>query len=150
MKLNSLLLAQPLALEWRMSMPRTSRTFRPKLQHFSQFRVYLNVTQTKQATSLLPLNNFSPVRKERKATNYCVRFGHSLWSAQSVSIRFFAETWEQFYRGWMLLEGREASIARLSSLSDIKGRKKKKRRKEPKAMLYLEQWKSEGERMAFV
>ena len=32
----------------------------------------------------------------------------------------------------MLLEGREASIARLSSLSDIKGRKKKKKKERAK------------------
>ena len=46
--------------------------------------------------SLLLLSNFYPamsyrrVRKKKKATNYCIRFGHSLWSAQPVaSVRGF-------------------------------------------------------------
>ena len=40
--------------------------------------------------SLLLLNNFYPVTsyrrvlKKMKATNYCVRFGHSLWSANQL------------------------------------------------------------------
>ena len=67
--------------------PRTSRIFCPKIATFSQFQVYYNVTQAKQMTSLLLFDNFYPVtsyrrvQKEKKATNYCVRFGHSLWSA---------------------------------------------------------------------
>ena len=38
--------------------------------------------------SLLLLNNFYTVmsyrrvQKKKKATNYCIRFGHSLWSAK--------------------------------------------------------------------
>ena len=42
-------------------------------------------------TSLLLLNNFNPVmshrraQKEKTTTNYCIRFGHSLWSAQPVA-----------------------------------------------------------------
>ena len=45
-------------------------------------------------TSLLLLNNFYPVisyrrvRKEEKATNYCARFGHSLWSAISCAAKW--------------------------------------------------------------
>ena len=41
--------------------------------------------------SLLPLNNFYPVissyrrvQEKKKATNYCIRFGHSLWSANQL------------------------------------------------------------------
>ena len=40
--------------------------------------------------SSLPLNDFYPVisyrsvQKEKKATNYCTRFGHSLWSANQL------------------------------------------------------------------
>ena len=57
---------------------------------FSQFQVYWNVTQAKQMTSLLLLNNFyrvtsyRRVEKKRKATNHCIRFGHSLWSANQL------------------------------------------------------------------
>ncbi|KOX77661.1 hypothetical protein WN51_09326 [Melipona quadrifasciata] len=45
---------------------------------------------TKQAIDLLFLNNFYPVisyrrvQREKKATNYCIRFGHSLWSANQL------------------------------------------------------------------
>ena len=41
-------------------------------------------------TNLLPLDNFYPVtlcrrvRKKKKATNYCIRFGHSLRSANQL------------------------------------------------------------------
>ena len=41
--------------------------------------------------SLLLVNNFHPmiscrrVEKKQKSTNYCIRFGHSLWSAQPVA-----------------------------------------------------------------
>ena len=40
--------------------------------------------------SLLFLNNFYPVishrrvQKKKKSTNYCIRFGHSLWSANQL------------------------------------------------------------------
>ena len=42
----------------------------------------------KQTISLSLLDNFYPVmcrrvRREKKATNYCTRFGHSLWSART-------------------------------------------------------------------
>ena len=75
-------------LRWN-DVPRTSRTFCPKIATFSQFQIYSNVIQAKQMTSLLPVNNFYPVisyrrvQKKKKATNYCIRFGHSLWSAIS-------------------------------------------------------------------
>ena len=57
---------------------------------FSQFQVYLNVTQAKQMTSLLLLNSFYPMishrraQTKKKATNYCIWFGHSLWSANQL------------------------------------------------------------------
>ena len=50
----------------------------------------LSVIQTKQMISLLLLNNFCPVisyrrvRDRRKATNYCIRFGLSLWSVNQL------------------------------------------------------------------
>ncbi|CAD1481295.1 unnamed protein product, partial [Heterotrigona itama] len=51
---------------------------------------YLNITQLKQMINLLLLsNNFYPViyytdEFQKKATNYCIRFGHSLWSANQL------------------------------------------------------------------
>ena len=42
--------------------------FRPKLQHFLKFQVYLNVTQWKRMTSLLFLNNFYPVMSYRRSS----------------------------------------------------------------------------------
>ena len=60
--------------------------FVPKLQHFLSF----NVTQAEQMMSLLLVNNFYPmishrrVQRKKKATNYCIRFGHSLWSANQL------------------------------------------------------------------
>ena len=57
--------------------------FAPNCNVFSVLNVNLNVTQTKQMTSLLFLNNLYPVmyrrvQKKQKATNYCIRFGHSV------------------------------------------------------------------------
>ena len=49
------------------------------------------MNQAEQVISLFFFNNFHRVtsyrrvRKEMEATNYCVRFGHSLWSAQRVN-----------------------------------------------------------------
>ncbi|KOX80801.1 hypothetical protein WN51_03863 [Melipona quadrifasciata] len=46
--------------------------------------------KAKQMTSLLPFNNFYPVilyrrvQKKKKARNCCIRFGHSLWSANQL------------------------------------------------------------------
>ena len=66
------------------------RIFCPKIAVFSQFQVYLKITQAKRVTDLLRLNNFYPVmsyrrvRMKKKATNCCVRFGHSLWSANQL------------------------------------------------------------------
>ena len=75
-----------------MTVPRTSSIFSPKIASFSQFQVYFNVSQTKQMISLLLLNHFHPVillhrrdsREKKKATNYCIRFGHSLRSANQL------------------------------------------------------------------
>ncbi|CAD1476849.1 unnamed protein product [Heterotrigona itama] len=51
-------------------MPRTLRIFCPKIAIFS-----CNITQ----------NNFYHTDEvKRKATNYCIRFGHSLWSANQL------------------------------------------------------------------
>ncbi|KAF3422329.1 hypothetical protein E2986_10876 [Frieseomelitta varia] len=58
----------------------------------SSSKEYLNITQAKQMTSLLLLDDFCPVisyrcvqkKKKKKATNYCIRFGHSLWSANQL------------------------------------------------------------------
>ena len=69
---------------------RTSRIFCLKIAIFSKFQVYLSTTQAKQIINLLLLNNFYPVisyqrlQKEKKATKYCTRFGHSLWSANQL------------------------------------------------------------------
>ena len=66
-----------------------SRIFFPRIATFPQFQVYLNIIQNKMTSSLL-LNNFYPVishewiQKMKKATNYCIRSGHSLWSAERL------------------------------------------------------------------
>ena len=73
-------------------MPRASKIFCP--QNCNIFSVYLSITQAKQIINLLLLNHFYPVtsyrriRKKRKATNCCIRFGHSLWSAISCQRRW--------------------------------------------------------------
>ena len=60
---------------------------------FSVSSMFKCVTQAKQMTSLLLLNHFYPamsyrrVREERKATNSCIRFGRSLWSANQFKSR---------------------------------------------------------------
>ena len=73
-------------LRWN-DVPRgTSRTFCPKLQRFLSFK-YI---ETKRMIGLLFLANFEPVilyrriRKKKKATNYRVRFGHSLRYANQL------------------------------------------------------------------
>ena len=43
-------------------MPRTSRIFCPKIAIFSQFQVYLCITQAIQIINLLLLNNFCPIK----------------------------------------------------------------------------------------
>ena len=64
--------------------------FLSQIATFPQFYVYLNVIQAKQMISLLLLNNFfsvisyQQVQKKKKVTNYCIRFGHSLWSANQL------------------------------------------------------------------
>ena len=76
-------------LRWN-NVPRTSRIFCPKIAIFSQFQVYLGITQAKQIINLLLLNNFYPMISydtdefKKKVTNYCVRFGRSLWSANQL------------------------------------------------------------------
>ena len=65
-------------LRWN-DLPRTSRTFSPKIPTFSQFRVYLNVTQAKQIQSVyyfliisIPVEyHTDELGKEKEATNYC-------------------------------------------------------------------------------
>ena len=62
--------------------------FRPKIAIFSQFSVYLSITQAKQIINLLLLSNFYPVTyRQIQETRQIVdvRFGHSLWSAISAS-----------------------------------------------------------------
>ena len=64
--------------------------FVPKLSHF----LSLKYIQVKQIANLLLLSNIYPVitysidEFKKKATNYCVRFGHSLWSAISYFLRW--------------------------------------------------------------
>ena len=77
-------------LRWN-DVPLTSRTFCPKnCNIFSVLVIFKCITQIKQMiTSLLLLNNFylvmyRRVQKKKKATNYCIRFGHSLWSANQL------------------------------------------------------------------
>ncbi|CAD1479125.1 unnamed protein product, partial [Heterotrigona itama] len=69
-------------------LPAQEVNLRPKIAIFSQFQVYLSITQAKQIISLL-LHNFYPViyrtdEFKKKVTNYCIRFGHSLWSANQL------------------------------------------------------------------
>ena len=66
--------------------PRTSRIFSPKVAIFSQFWVYLNVTQVKQMTNLLLLSNCCPVIsfwqiQNDILTNYCI---YTVWSLVMV------------------------------------------------------------------
>ena len=67
-------------------MPRTSRIFLPQSGNiFSVLSMFQCENQAKRKISLLLLNNFYPVtQEEKKATNYCIRFGHSLWSANQL------------------------------------------------------------------
>ena len=75
-------------------LPAHVENFLPQIATFPQFYVYLNVTQAKRMISLL-LNNFYPVisyrraRKKKKATNYCIRSGRSLWSANQLPAQGF-------------------------------------------------------------
>ena len=64
--------------------------FLSQIATFSQVTsLYLNVTEVKQMISYF-YNNFYPVmsyrrvQKKKKATDYCIRFGHSLWSANQL------------------------------------------------------------------
>ena len=74
---RSQLSAQVVNLSRWNNVPRTLRTFCPKIAIFSQFQVHLSITQAKQITNLLLLNNFYPVisyrrvQKKKKATNCC-------------------------------------------------------------------------------
>ena len=63
-------------LRWN-DVPRTSRISSPKVAIFSQFWVYLNITQAKQMINLLLLSNFCPVMsfwqiQKDILTNYCL------------------------------------------------------------------------------
>ena len=57
----------------------------------------LSITQAKQIINVLLLNNFylvmsyRRVQKKKEATNYCIRFGHSLWSAISCQRKWLKE-----------------------------------------------------------
>ena len=68
-------------LRWN-DVPRTSRTFSPKIATFSQFQINL----------LLPNSEF-----KEKATNYCVRFGHSLRSANQLPAQVVGYTGCRFF-----------------------------------------------------
>ena len=74
-------------LRWN-DVPRTSRTFCPKIA--SIFSV-LSIFKCNPGKTNDNFNNFYPVisyrrvQKEKKATNYCIRYGHSLWSANQVA-----------------------------------------------------------------
>ena len=76
------------ALEWRAT--QCWEFFIRKIAIFSQFQVYLNITQAKQIVNLLLLsNNFYPVisyRSDIKKRRIicCIRFRHSLWSANQL------------------------------------------------------------------
>ena len=62
------------------------RIFCPKIATFSQFLVYLNITQAKQIINLLLLNHFYPVmsyRRVQKESDEFIVYGRSLWSAIS-------------------------------------------------------------------
>ena len=79
-------------LRWN-DVPRTSRIFSPKIAIFPQFQVYSNIIQkAKQIINLLLVNNFYPVISytdefKKKAMNYCIRFGHSLWSVNQLRVK---------------------------------------------------------------
>ena len=64
-------------LRWN-DVPRTSRIFCSKIAIFPQFQVYLRKTNL-----LLLFSDITPTSSKEKATNYCIRFGHSLRSAIS-------------------------------------------------------------------
>ena len=54
-------------------------------------QVYWDITLAKEIINLLLLSDFHPVIRadefETKATNYCTRFGHSLWSVNHLPAR---------------------------------------------------------------
>ena len=55
-----------------------------KLQYFLSFKYILSITRAKQIINLLLLSNFYRVQKKKKGTNYGIRLGHSLWSANQL------------------------------------------------------------------
>ena len=66
-------------------MPRTSRiSFLSQIAPFSQFQVWLIVTEAKQIIDhFYPAMSYRRVQKRKRATNHFVRLGRSLWSAIS-------------------------------------------------------------------
>ena len=63
--------------------PHTSTIFSPRIAIFSQFQVYSNaIEKAKQIINLFQWYHTDELKK--KATNYCVRFGHSLWSVNQL------------------------------------------------------------------
>ncbi|KOX77708.1 hypothetical protein WN51_09373 [Melipona quadrifasciata] len=84
----------------------------------------------KQMIRLLLLNNFYPVisyrrvQKKKKATNYCIRFGHSLWSANRLpaqrvnGLLGFLQGWK-ILRNVRILELLEIEIVELKDLDNL-------------------------------
>ena len=61
--------------------------------------MYLSITQAKQIINLLLFSHFYPVilyrrvQRKKKATNYYIQFGRSLWSAISCQRKWLAFSW---------------------------------------------------------
>ena len=92
--------------------PRTSTTFWSQIATFSQFQVYLNVTQAEQMINRLLLNHFHSVisspnefKRKRKRRMYCIRFGHSLWSADQLPAQEFKTVLSLYFCGKFIARG---------------------------------------------
>ena len=93
--------------------------------------MYLSIIQAKQIINLLLFNHFRAVmsyrRVQKEATNYRIRFGHSLWSAISCQ------------RKWL----RISCVSRSSWLWwEGKGRSSKWEKKEEWTNWYAREWRT--------
>ena len=79
----------------------TSWILCPKIATFPQFSVYLSITQAKEIINLLYFSIISIRRYhtgefKTKVTNYCIRLGHSLWSAISCQRKWLTSKLQYF------------------------------------------------------